>query len=48
MKLKKATTLLGIQISTKDKKVKNDVIKKISALKSIGRFRKKSDVYACR
>ena len=44
-KLKEATTLLGIRKSSKDKKVKENVIQNISsALKSIGRSRKKSDI----
>jgi hypothetical protein len=48
-KLKEATTLLGIRKSTKDKKVKENVIQNInSALKSIGRSRKKSDLDARR
>ena len=47
-KLKDATTLLRIQKSTKDKKVKENAIQNISALKSIGRSRNRSDIYALR
>lgn len=47
--LKDATTLLGILKSTKDKKVKENVIQNInSALKKIGISRKKNVVNACR
>ena len=42
-------TLLGIKKSTKDKKLKENVIQNInSALNSIGRSRKKSDLDAYR
>ena len=44
-KLKQASTILGIQKSTKDKNVKENVIKNMSsALKSVGRSRKKIDL----
>jgi hypothetical protein len=48
-KLKEATSLLSIQKSTKDTKVKQNVFDNItSVLKSFGKYRKKKDVSVAR